>query len=390
MSGFDFLNGITVVEVSQYGPDALGGYLADLGAEVIKVEQPGIGDPVRFSGTHGVGSADGVGFLHLRWNRGKKSVTLDLASSEGAATFKDLAANADVVIEGMRAGALERLGLGYDTLRERNEALVFCSLSGLGSWGNYHTQGSHGPSFDGFAGLLNDTDGPVTDALSAPVGMHSMGLYAAMATCAAVRSAEQTGHGAAIEVAAADCAAHWLPAGLDPVMNEAELVARPGASSGGGRIAHWPRLTTYRTSDGRTIMFQPIKDKYWRRFCEVFDRPDLLEIYTAETATDDADELVHRKLVEFFAERRYDELMTTFLARDIPALPVNSFAELSRDPHFQARANVYEVAGPNGEQLTLTGTPIKVRGQDFVPDLAPLLGRDNASIDYARSGSAQH
>lgn len=386
MSGFDFLSGITVLEVAQYGPDALGGYLADLGATVIKVEPPGKGDPIRFGGTHGVGAPDGDGFLHLRWNRGKKSVELNLSSVDGANSFKRLAADAHVVVEGMRAGVLERLGLGYDVLRALNPALVFCSISGLGSWGPYHTQGSHGPSYDGFGGLLKgEDDGDLVDALRAPVGMYSMGLYAALATCAAVRRAERTGEGAELEVAAADCAAHWLPAGVDPVLNEQSLAPRRKASSQPGRMAFWPRLTTYRTGDGRVIMFQPFGDKYWRRFCAVFGRDDLADIYDSEPDTAVADAEVHRELVDFFARRPFAELMTAFVDNDIPAVPVNSFSELAADEHFLARDNLYETQ-VNGEKLRLTGTPIKVRGQSFAPEPAPALGADNSLLSHrARS-----
>ncbi|MGC4936122.1 CaiB/BaiF CoA transferase family protein [Gordonia sp. DT30] len=381
------MDGVTVLEVSQYGPDALGGHLADLGASVIKIEAPDVGDPVRFSGPYAVGGPNGVGFLHLRWNRGKRSITLDLGSPGGVASFKELAADAQVVIEGMRAGVLERLGLGYDELRKVNPRLVFCSLSGLGSWGDYHTQGSHGPSYDGFGGLLKRADGSLPESPGTPVGMYAMGLYAALATTAAVRRAERTGLGAMVEIAAADCAAHWLPTGVDPGLNADSIVARPGFASDDGKMTYWPRLTPYETSDGRTIMFQAIKEKYWLRFCDVVDRPDLIEIYASADEVGEADRTVHAQLIEFFAQRRYVDLMKVFLANDIPALPVNSHAELATDPHFLARDNIYEVEGPGGEPLRLTGTPIKVRGQGFSPHLAPMLGADTTTILNNRAQS---
>ena len=134
MSLFD---GVRVLDLSRMLAGPYGSMLlADMGAEVIKVEEPGRGDYTR---SIGASRLDGVSFLHLRWNRGKQSVAVDLRSADGAAVFRDLVAKSEVVIEGLRAGALARRGLGYDDLRAVNPALVFCSLSGFGRTGPYAT-----------------------------------------------------------------------------------------------------------------------------------------------------------------------------------------------------------------------------------------------------------
>src|SRR5438067_11346600 len=127
MSGL--LDGVRVIEVALLGPDALGMHLADLGADVIKVEEPGRGDYTRWVGTR---HPSGLSYLHLRWNRGKRSVAVDLATAEGADVFRDLARHAEVVIEGLRPGALARRGLGAADLHAVNPALVFVALSGFG------------------------------------------------------------------------------------------------------------------------------------------------------------------------------------------------------------------------------------------------------------------
>src|SRR5690348_15112462 len=152
-AGFDLLQDVTVVEVSQLGPDAVGGHLADLGARVIKVESPLGGDPIRYAGGLAVGNDGGFGLLHLRWNRGKQSLGLQLDEPDGAAIFKQLVRNADIVLEGQRAGSLEKLGLGYEVLASINQQIVFCSISGFGSTGPYSRLGSGAPSYDLFAGL---------------------------------------------------------------------------------------------------------------------------------------------------------------------------------------------------------------------------------------------
>ena len=142
----------------------------------------------------------------------------------------------------MRAGVLDRLGLGYDVLRARNPRLVFCSISGLGTWGPYHELGSHGPSFDAFGGLssvnpYNLTADEQRALQSVPVGMHAMGLHAALGTLAAYIRAQRTGEGAVIEVAAADSAAHWRPDGVDTVLNADLVHERPGFKNSHGRMA---------------------------------------------------------------------------------------------------------------------------------------------------------
>lgn len=367
MSGYSFLSGVRVLEVAQLGPSSLGGYLADMGAEVIKVEDDA-GDPLRSSGPIAVGAPNGPSLMHLRWNRGKRSVGIDLRSEPGQELFKQLAAGSDIVIEGMRGGFLDTLGLGYEALRERNPRLVFCSLSGLGRSGPYAAMGSHGPSFDAFGGLSSRNpyaraadDG--TDATQVPVGMHAMGLYAAVGVLAALHRAQQTGEGAQIEVSGAEAAAHWLPEGVDRVVNRDHVHSRPGFSAADGRMRHWPRLCRYECADGRGLFFQALSPKFWTRFCELTGRADLM-------AVEDDDQL-HVALTEVLAGRTREEWMTVLAGSGIPAGPANTLEELAVDPHFLARENQYEVDYPGAGALRLTSTPIKAAGQPFSPELAP-------------------
>src|ERR1035441_8744120 len=143
------LTGVRVVEVAMFAPDAVGMHLADLGAEVLKVEQPGIGDPARLLGRPYRGESPAT----RRWNRGKYSISLDLSTDDGRSVFRDLVKVSDAVVEGMRAGALDRRGLGYEALLGCNPRLVFASVSGWGQSGPYRRLGSHGLAFDAFAGL---------------------------------------------------------------------------------------------------------------------------------------------------------------------------------------------------------------------------------------------
>src|SRR5258708_25491120 len=141
------LDGLRVIEVAMFAPDATGMHLADLGADVIKVEQPGLGDPARLLGVPFRGESAAT----RRWNRGKTSIMLDLRTEEGRDVFRDLVRGAEVVIEGMRAGALARRGLGYDDLLLVNPTIVFAAVSGWGQEGPYRDLGSHRLAFDSFA-----------------------------------------------------------------------------------------------------------------------------------------------------------------------------------------------------------------------------------------------
>lgn len=384
MSGYDLLNGIRVIEVAALGPSSLGGYLADMGADVVKVEDAA-GDGVRYAGNPAMGSPAGESLLHLRWNRGKRSIQLDLKADEGRATFLKLVSRADVVIEGMRAGILDRLGFGFDDLRKANPALVFTSISGLGSYGPYAEMGSHGPSFDAFGALSSVNPYALTKEERAisnvtPVGMHAMGLYAALGTLAAVIKARATGVGSRVEVAAADCAAHWLPDAVDAALNPDKCFDRPGFLGEKGKQACWPRLWRYECRDRRGIFFQAFSPKFWDRFCKAVDRPDLAEAYQLGREVNAVDEEVHAKLDVLFATRDFADWMALFGEHDVPAGAANSRETLTSDPHFLARDNIYEVALPGAGTLRLTTTPVKVAGQAFVPDLAPVAGRDQQAV----------
>lgn len=381
MSGYDFLSDVTVLELAQLGPASLGGLLADMGARVIKIEAPGSGDAVRYEGAYAVGSADGSGYLHLRWNRGKKSVAVDLKTDAGADVFRRLAAKADIVVEGMRAGVLEKIGLGYEALKTLNPAIVFCSLSGLGASGPYASQASHGPAYDAFGALSKSPDDPVKSnwvGHQAPaIAMYAMGYPAALGALSALQRARRTGAGAYIEVAASDVAAHWSPEKVDSALNTDRQFTRSSFSNHAGRMLKWSRLDNYRTKDGRLILLQLYYDRFWLAFTELISRPDLAGLWQRDPLADDHAAVALETII---ATKTRAEWMELLLAAGIPAMPVNTSEDLVRDPHFTQRGNTYRVDSPQTGPLTLCTTPVKTKGQAFAPTLAPALGEHTAEV----------
>ncbi|GMU78314.1 MAG: CoA transferase [Acidimicrobiia bacterium] len=375
------LHGLRVVEVAILAPNMVGMHLADLGADVIKVEVPGRGDY-----THSVGylRKGGLSFLHLRWNRGKRSVAIDLRSPEGAEVFLDLVRKSEVVIEGMRAGALAKRGLGYERLREVNPAIVFCATSGFGQTGPFRDLATHGVAYDAYAGLAlperTEEGFPSIPSNYKDIGTQAGALYAAMGILAAVTRARATGEGAFIDVAQADAAVSWSAGALDAVMSDA--VAPGGGTPGPPPMRDAVRYQYYDTSDGRTILFQASERHFFVRFCTAIGREDLLEgdlgSEFGEHASGDLE--LRRQLADIFATRTQQEWVDFLLEVDVPGAPVHRVVELPHDPNFTARADIVEHDHPVAGHLRLLGSPVKTDAPRAPIGPAPSTGQHTDEI----------
>jgi len=387
------LDGLRVVEVALLAPNMLGMHLADLGADVVKVEDPDRGDYTRWVGAAKRG---GLSFLHLRWNRGKRSIVVDLRTQEGAEVFRDLVAQSEVVVEGLRAGALARRGLGYDALSAAQPALVFCSLSGFGQTGPYRDLATHGVAYDAFSGHAQPetTDDGFT---TIPGRYHDIGtqagaLYATTAVLAAVLHARATGEGAYLDIAQADAAVAWNAGRLDPLLSDAPV--EPGAHD----LRESVRYQYYATADGRTVLFQASERHFFERFCEAVGRPDLLGAPGAEFGEHARGETaLRRELAAIFATRTQAEWVQLFIEADVPGGPVHTATSLLEDPQFRARTQLVEQDHPEAGQLRLIGTPVHTtvprasvgpapaHGEHTVEILREILGYDEARISTLRA-----
>src|SRR5438046_614429 len=342
--------------------------------EVIKIEQPPDGDYLRVIGGRKLA---GLNLMHLRWNRGKKSVTLDLKRAEGQHLLHRLAATADVFIDGLRQGAAARCAADYEHLRAVNPRLVYCTLSGAGTSGPYAALATHGVAYDAFAGLaspVTNADGSPRIPSYTPVGMLAAPLHAALAVCAALVRARATGRGRLPEVAELDMAAAWQAEHLDATLN--------GVASAIPDMIPAVRYQYYRTADDRVVLLQASERKFWRNFCTAVGRPDLFEAKPGQAAGDHArgDEALRAELAAIFRTRTRAEWIELFIARDVPGGPVYTADELLEDPHFRARELLFAQDHPVAGHVRLFGTPVKVDGERFAATPAPAPGEHTAEV----------
>lgn len=412
-AGAGLLASVRVIESSMLGPAEMGGLLADLGADVVKVEPPG-GDYGRrmtwpiIKSQHGPGDAS---LLSLHINRGKRSIVLDLRQSEAVEAYLDLVRGADVVIEAMRPGALARRGLTFERMAEVNPRIVFCSISGYGATGPYRDLPSHGIAFDTWAGQVpveTDEHGFTVMGEHTSIGIHAGPLYGALAILAAVTRARATGTGCAMEVAQSDAAAYfdWYRIETwrsyerpeDEVYgNAADAGARREPGTGGMRGG--VRYAIYRSRDGH-VLFMASERAFWRNFCEAVGRLDLFERWPGSEYGDHARGNLELQavLTEIFKERTTQEWIAFGNEHNTPIAPVHTPKSVIDDPQFQDRFTWLPQSVLEAEMLAY---PVKITGEELaVPACAPdagqhtdevlrqLAGYDDARIAALRAGGA--
>ncbi len=372
------LAGVRVLDISQVmaGPYACM-LLGDLGADVIKIEPPKTGDQTRGSMGFKMKGADSLGFLNM--NRNKRSVTLDLKSEAGKEVLKALAADADILVENYRPGALKRLGLGYDVLKEINPRLVYTSISGFGQTGPW----SDRPGFDliaqAMAGVMSVTGYPGGPPVKAGVPVADIGcaLFAIYATLAAYIGAKNTGQGQYIDAALFDTAmafsvwdtCDWWGTGKEP---------QPLGTSN-KMTAPYQAMAC---ADGYFVMGAN-NQKLWVQLCRLMKREELIEDPRFTTI---AQRLAHRaelqeELEQSFRAQGKDYWVETLLANGIPAGPILSYPEAFGSEHAQVRQMRMEIDHPIegkvpniGFAVKLSGTPQQVRRHP------PLLGEHTEEV----------
>ena len=381
------LAGIRIIESSLLGPAAITTHLADLGAEVIKVESPS-GDYVREMTWPII---EGTSLLHLHINRGKKSLTLDLKKPEGVEVYRELVAGADVVIEAMRPGSLARRGRGYDDLRLINERIVFCNISGYGMTGPYKDLPAHGIAFDTWAGLVNpeyDDEGFCFIPEHASVGMHAGPLFGALGILASVIRARETGQGCMLEIGQSDAAAYmdwyrsesWIAYERpeDEVTgNKSDDYVRRAPGTAG--MKEGVRYQMYDSADGH-VLFMASEQAFWKNFCECVGRMELFEKWPGSKFADHArgNRELQRELRDIFETKSSAEWLRLGDEKNFPVAPVNTPKTIASDPQFIDRFPLYSASKHGADMLPF---PVKFVDEELPePSMAPTVGQHNRDV----------
>ena len=381
------LGGLKVIESSLLGPGLVATFLADLGADVVKVEPPS-GDYIRQMTWPIV---DGTSLLHLHTHRGKRSIALDLKTDDGLGIYRDLVREADVVVEAMRPGSLARLGIGFDDLVAVNPQLVFCSVSGYGATGPYRDMPSHGIAYDTWAGLIEPAvdDKGFTRIPTLPnIGINVGPLIGALGILAAVLRARETGKGTWLEVAQSDAAAYmdWYRIETYRAYDRPADVVTGNAADDyerrePGLAGMWEgvRYQIYEASDGY-VLFMASEQAFWRNFCEGVNRMDLFERWPGSTYADHArhNTELQTELKAIFATRTCTEWLDFSNEANTPIAPVNTPRTAPDDPQFSHRLPFYGIEDVGAEQLPL---PIYLEGElPPTPTMAPRVGEQTDEV----------
>ncbi len=371
------LHGIRVLDLSRVltGPFC-SMILADMGAEVWKIEELGHGDQTRSIPPY----VGGESHYYMAINRNKTSVAVDLKTPEGRDIALGLAAQADIVLENFRPGVMDRLGLGYDTLRAAKSDLIICSITGFGQTGPMSTK----PSFDlvtqalsGVMSINGEPDGPPTK-LGIPMGDVGGGLWGAIAVLAALQHRTATGEGLHVDLSMLDGLI-----GLLGYLAEIHLVT--GESPGRVGSSHHSIVPygRYPVKDGHIVLALHVGG-FWRNFCHAVGRPELIDDDRfRQTADRHANRTILEPIViDILAEKTMAEWHEILDAGDVPHSPVNSVGDALTHPAVKARDLIKTTDHPKAGKVDVVGSPIQFLNDPFQFSwrAAPTLGADSRTI----------
>ena len=387
------LDGIRVLDIATIlaGPFAAT-TLAEFGAEVIKIEKPGEGCALRRLGTT---SPTGDTFWWLSESRNKKSVELDLRTSEGAETFRQLAATADIIVENFRPGTLEKWDLGFESLRQNNPGLVMLSISGFGQDGPKADLTSVARIAEGIAGLTyltGDPDGLPSITGASGLGDYVSGTFGALGIMMALRSRDQTGRGQRIDLALYEGVMRYMDELAAVYSHNGHIRERLGSETHRS-VPH----ATYRCKDDRFVGIACTNDALFARFAEVMGRLDMLDDdrYATNAARIERRGEVNGIVSDWAARFTRDEVMELCAKASLPCGPVYDISETIADPQVQHRESIIQVQHPELGPLSVPGVvPRLTETPGEILHLGRKLGADNALLESLlsapkRQGSIQ-
>jgi alpha-methylacyl-CoA racemase len=352
------LSDIKILDLTRLLP---GGFcsllLADLGAEVLKVEDTGMGDYIRWAPPYyGDESQQELGTrsaLYLSLNRGKRSIRLDLKSEAGREALLRLVEQYDVVLDGFRPGVLDRLGVGYERMREANPAIVFCAITGYGQDGPYTQRAGHDMNYLGLVGLLGLTgakDGPPVQSGGQIADLGGGALMAAFGVMAALHERQRSGEGQMVDVSMADGALSWLAMVAGRYFCDGEIPQRGEQQLAGGLLCYLP----YEVADG-WVSCGALEPKFWAAFCNGVDRSDLIGVQFEAPGSD-----AWHEVAGIFRSRTREEWLAFNDEHDCCIEPVLDVGEALESELVRARQMVTEIEQPELGTVRQLGVPVKM------------------------------
>ncbi|MDO8434792.1 MAG: CoA transferase [Candidatus Binatus sp.] len=371
------LNGVRILDLTRVlaGPFCTMN-LADLGADVIKIEVPGRGDDAR-SFAPIMPSGDSGYFYSV--NRGKRSVTIDLRTADGAAIFLELAAKSDVVVENFSPGTMDRFAIGYERLKAANPKIILCSISGFGQTGPMSAAPAYDIVAQALGGTMSITGSPGGEPgrCGVSVGDLSAALYGVIAIVSALRVRDRDGVGCHLDIAMLDCQVAMLEDALARYSVSGRIPERLGTRH--------PSITPFqqfRAADDYFVMGAG-NESIWLRFCDAISKPELsdnplFKTNAERTANHGALEAI---LAEHFATMPRAHWLRLLGDASVPCAPIANVQEVSRNPHLEARNMILHAEHPDFSGLIVPGSPLKTAGGDATPPTrAPSLGESTDEV----------
>ncbi len=365
------LEGIKILDLTRLLP---GGYcsmlLADMGADVLKIEAPGEGDYMRW----GPPMLKNMSALFAAINRNKRSLTLNLKHEEGKKAFEKLLGDFDVLIEGNRPGVMKRLGFDYETASKINPRLIYCSISGYGQDGPYRDEVGHDINYIGIAGVLSMTGlrgGPPVLPAVQIADLAGGAMFAVIGILAAIIGRSQTGKGRYVDVSMTDGVVSMLTIHAAKHLADGDMLERGKMRLSG----QYPCYAVYQTKDRRYITLGALEPKFWTAFCRAVERGDLVEKQFDDSEATASD------VAAIFASKTLDDWLEYLAPYDICVGPANTIAEVFEDPHVLHRRMLFETEHPTEGKIKQIGMPIKFSGWNSDDERlpAPLLGEHTES-----------
>ena len=345
------LEGIKILDLSRLLPfNYCTLMLADLGAEVLKIEEPKIGDYMRWLPP----KLKKENAIFLMANRNKKSMTLNLREEKAKEILRQLVKEYDVLFESFRPGVMKKLGVSYENLKEVNPRLIFCSSTGYGQDGPYSNRPGHDMNYIGVAGILEatgrHTGAPVIPGI--PVADMSVGIFSAFSILAAIISRQNSGKGQYLDISMTDCMVSYN------MVNIASYIAsqQPQGTEILGIAGETPCYNVFKTKDGKFISLGNIEDKFWINLLKLIGREDLAEY---QFATGEKQEKAMDELKQVFLTRTRREWLDLLEGKDTCYAPVNDIEDLMADPHVKHREMLLKMEHPVEGKIVTVGFPFK-------------------------------